>query len=167
MNNMFKRFYPSLGSSYTPNLSMDGRIFNFNNRYNNNRDIANEIIDRKLSAILNTPETYIFNSKLIKDVDKTTSEILVLSFKMQFPNKISNLDLTISTITQLDPVIEPSWIYVKKTNTLEFSLDPVYDLNNIVLFVNILMDDGNTHNYNSFYYGIPTDPTPPFDGPHA
>ena len=164
--NMFQLFYPSLGSSYTPNLSMDNRIAKFDNRFNN-RNIEEEKLLRQISNILNAPYTYIFNSKLIKNIAESIPDVvLILSLKMQFPNKINNLDLTISTIKQLDPTLTPSWEYNKRTNTLEFSLDPVYGLNNISLNVNIIMDDGNTHIYNASYYGVPVDPPPPPEGPH-
>jgi len=163
---MFQIFYPSLGSSYTPNLSMDNRIAKFNNRFNI-RNIEEEKLLRKISTVLNALYTYLFNSKATKNIAESIPDaVLILSLKMQFSNKINNLDLTISTIKQLDPTLTPSWEYNKRTNTLEFSLDPVYDLNNISLIVNITMDDGNTHIYNASYYGVPTDPPPPPEGPH-
>ena len=163
--NMFQTFYPSLGSSYTPNLSMDNRIVQFNNRLNILSE--EEKLLRRLREIALSQFTYKFNSKLIKNLENTTTGVLVLSLKITFLNRIKNLDLTISTITQLEPTLTPSWVYNKRTNSIDFSLDPVYDLNNILLNVNILMYNGNVHNYNAWHYGVPTDPTPPFNGPHS
>jgi hypothetical protein len=162
--NMFQLSYPSLGSSYTPNLSMDNRIVQFNNRLNILSE--EEQLLRKLREIALSQFTYKFNSRLIKNLENTTTGVLVLSLKMKYLNKIANLDLTISTITQLEPTLTPSWVYNKRTNSIDFSLDPVYDLNNILLNVNILTTDGNSHIYDAYHYGVPTDPTPPFIGPH-
>jgi len=171
MNTSFKMFYPSLGSSYSPNLSVSSRIARFENSlpevtevteitYGTPHNNEAEILYEQLIAVLNSDFTYNFATKLTKNEILSTSDVLVLTLQTQFCNKIENIAITISTITQLYPDITPYYIFNNTNQTVDFYLSSVYDSNNISLNANISMKDGSTHIYNASYYGLAKCNTP-------
>ena len=155
----FQMFYPSLGSSYTPNLSTSIRIQRFENRFPkvpepapDPTDDQKTILLKQLIAITNEDFTYQFTKKLVKNTTLSTSSLLVLSLALQYCNIIENVDINITTLKQITPDTTPYYVFDNASQTMNFYISSVYDNNNIILDVSILMKDGSTHNYNASYF---------------
>lgn len=154
----FQMFYPSLGSSYTPNLSTSIRIQRFEKRFPDPAPVPAPTNDQKtillaqLIEIINEDFTYNFTKKLIKNIKLSTSSLLVLSLELQYCNIIENVDITITTLKQITPDTTPYYVFDNATQTMNFYISSVYDNNNIMLNVSIIMKDGSTHIYNSSYF---------------
>ena len=169
---MFVLKYPSLGSSYSPNLTLSKRIETFKVKHPDPvKSVITQVLleeeqalKNQLNAICEQNYTYIFTViATINNSPNPTPSVpsLVLSIPLQFCGSIKSqsengVSLTLTTNTNLPAgtiPLEPTYNFNTGTQILDITIDPVYTNMNVLLNIVLLMEDGSTHKYNSPYYG--------------